>query len=101
MWKVSKYRVISGPYFPVFRMNTETCSVNLSSNTGKYGLEKIPYLDTIHAVLMKSWIDSTRNFVCLFYIHSKCLNLSINYAERILGFEQMFFAYVLHKCSSR
>ena len=38
-WKVSKYGVISGPYFPV-----------LSSNTGKYGPEITPYLDTFHAV---------------------------------------------------
>ena len=37
--KVSKYEVISGPYFPVF-----------SLNTGKYGPEKIPYLDTLHAL---------------------------------------------------
>ena len=28
-WKVSKYRVFSGPYFPVFRLNTEIYSVNL------------------------------------------------------------------------
>ena len=31
-WKVSKYGVISGP------------------NTGKYGTETSPYLDTFHAV---------------------------------------------------
>ena len=29
----------SGPYFPVFR-----------PNTGKYGPEKLPYLDTFHEV---------------------------------------------------
>ena len=40
-WKVSKYGVISSPYFPVF-----------SPNTGKYGPEITPYLDTFHAV---SW----------------------------------------------
>ena len=34
-WKVSKYRVISGPYSPIFSPNTE-----------KYGLEITPYLDT-------------------------------------------------------
>ena len=39
-WKVSKYGVISGPYFPVF-----------SPNTGKYGPEKTPYLDAFHAVI--------------------------------------------------
>ena len=38
-WKVSKYGVISGPYFPVF-----------NPNTGKYGPEITPYLGTFHAV---------------------------------------------------
>ena len=28
-WKVSKYRVFSGPYFPVFGLNTEIYGVNL------------------------------------------------------------------------
>ena len=37
--KVSKYEVFSSPYFPVFGLNT-----------GKYGLEKNPYLDTFHTV---------------------------------------------------
>ena len=38
-WKVSKYGIFSGPYFPVF-----------SQKTAKYGPEKTPYLDTFHAV---------------------------------------------------
>ena len=38
-WKMSKYRVFSGPYFPVF-----------NSNTGKYGPEKTPYLNTFNLV---------------------------------------------------
>ena len=37
--KVSKYAVLSGPYFPVFVLNT-----------GKYRPEKTTYLDTFHAV---------------------------------------------------
>ena len=40
-WKVSKYRVFSGTYFPVFELNT-----------GKYGPEKTPFLDTFHAVYL-------------------------------------------------
>ena len=36
---MSKYGVISGPYFPV-----------LGLNTGKYGPGITPYLDTFHAV---------------------------------------------------
>ena len=38
-WKVSKYGAISGLYFPVFRLDT-----------GKYGPEITPDLDTFHAV---------------------------------------------------
>ena len=40
-WKVSKYRVISGPYFPAFGVNP---------NTGKYWPKITPYLDTFQAV---------------------------------------------------
>ena len=81
---MSKYGYFSGPYFPVFGLNTEIYEVNLhiqseyreirtrknsvfgnflrsgfsskfstsifSPNTGKYGPEKTPYLDTFHAV---------------------------------------------------
>ena len=39
VYKVSKYRVFSSLYFPVFGLNTE-----------KYGPEKTPYLDTFHEV---------------------------------------------------
>ena len=39
VWKVSKYGVFSGPFFPGFRQNT-----------GKYGPEKTLYLDNFHAV---------------------------------------------------
>ena len=39
---MSKYGVISGPYFPVF-----------SPNIGKYRPDMTPYLDTFHAVILK------------------------------------------------
>ena len=39
-WKGSKYGVFSGPYLPLFGLNT-----------GKSGPEKTPNLDTFHAVL--------------------------------------------------
>ena len=38
-WNMSKYKVISGPYFPVIGLNI-----------GKYWPEITPYLDTFHAV---------------------------------------------------
>ena len=44
-WKVPKYEVFSGLYFPVF-----------SPNTGKYGPEKYPYLDTFHAVYISNLV---------------------------------------------
>ena len=43
-WKVSKNGVFSGPSFPAFVF---------SPNTGKYGPEKTPYLDTFHAVVYR------------------------------------------------
>ena len=41
-WKVSKYGVISGLHFLYWRLNT-----------GKYGPEITPYLNTFHAVWLK------------------------------------------------
>ena len=41
--KVSKCGDFSGPYFPEF-------GLEFSPNTGKYGPEITPYLDTFHAV---------------------------------------------------
>ena len=41
-WKVPKYGIISGSYFPEFSPNTE-----------KYGQERTPYFDTFHSVF---WI---------------------------------------------
>ena len=49
MSKYGVYGVLSGPHFPAFGLNTPYLSV-CSPNTGKYGPEKIPYLDTFHAV---------------------------------------------------
>ena len=46
---MSKYGVISGPYFLVFGLNTEIYGVFIA-NTGKYGPEITPFLDTFHAV---------------------------------------------------
>ena len=45
---MSKYEDIFGPYFPVS-----------SPNTGKYGPEITPYLDTFHVVHVFNGIEST------------------------------------------
>ena len=47
MKSVSKYGVFSGPYFPVFGLNT-----------GKYGPEKTPHLGTFHAVKVSEFVKS-------------------------------------------
>ena len=57
---MSKYGVISGPYFPVFGLYMDFIfrlylSV-ISPNTGKYGPEITPYLNTFHAVLISIWL---------------------------------------------
>ena len=56
-WKVSKYGVISGPYFPAANLKT-----------GKYGPEIAPYLDTFHAVLL---ILLNKTLVLHVFLHSR------------------------------
>ena len=46
---MSEYGVFPGLYFPVF-----------SPNTGKYGPEKAPYLDTFHAVSVISSLNEKK-----------------------------------------
>ena len=53
MWKWSKYVIFSGPYSPVF-----------TSNTGKYGPEKSPCLDTFYTEPLK--VYSIRKFAILY-----------------------------------
>ena len=51
-WKVSKYGVLSCPYFSVFGLNT-----------GKYEPEIIPYLGTFQAVkFFQSWLGNLYGF---------------------------------------
>ena len=65
---MSRYGVYSGPYFPVFGLNTEINSNVFSPNTEKYGLEKATYLDTFHAVLLsKSGTLGSKGFVEKYY----------------------------------
>ena len=54
-----KYGVLSGLYFPVFGLNT-----------GKYGPEKTPYLDTFH-VVSDSKIELQRKNVVIHYLNSQ------------------------------
>ena len=62
-WKVSKCRICSGPYFPVFELNTEINGVNLhiESEYRKMRTRKTPYLDTFYAVLLAYWQLKGRN----------------------------------------
>ena len=55
MWKVSKYGVFSGPYFPLFGLNTERYGVNLhiQSECGKIRTRKNSVFGHFHAVYMK------------------------------------------------
>ena len=48
--KVPKYRVISGPNFPVLGLNTEWV-IRIEAKYRKYGPEITPYLNTFHTVI--------------------------------------------------
>ena len=49
-WKVFKYGVFSGPYFPV-----------CSPNTGKYGSQKSLSLNTFHAVITRTTLELSKD----------------------------------------
>ena len=51
--EMSKYRVFSGPYFPVSGLNMEIYSINLriQAECRKYGPEKTPYWEIFHEML--------------------------------------------------
>ena len=68
-WKVSKYGLFSDPYFPAFGLNT-----------GKYGPDKTPYLDTFHKVILifsnlilPNFILVSKSVSCFFI---RCLSFS-------------------------
>ena len=73
-WKVSKYGVFSGPYFPAFRLNTKryVVSLRIQSECGKYGPEKTPRLDTFHAVFVSMFLF-TSMFPVIYGIEIKTL----------------------------
>ena len=59
-WKVYKNGVVSGPYFPVFGLNT-----------GKYGPAKAPYLDIFHAVFFFSnyfFFETLKYFITDYFL---------------------------------
>ena len=60
---MSKYRGFSGPYFPVFGLNSEIYGVIFSPNTGKYGPEKPPYLD-IYFPISRSVYEGHEDHLC-------------------------------------
>ena len=68
-WKVSQYGVFSGLYFPAFGLNT-----------GQYGPEKTPNLDTFYAVKIylrkESWKWRKREKISLEIILNSILVLS-------------------------
>ena len=61
MWQVFKYRVISGPYFPVFGLNTERYAL----------LEKCPNTELflLHIFLYLNWIQRDSPNTELFLVH--------------------------------
>ena len=100
-WKVSKYGVISGPYFPAFGVNTERYEVSkylsvFSPNVGKYGPEITPYGETFHAVLGLVIViivfgsDRTSSAATLLnYLH-------IMYQSIFCSFSSDFFTYQIN-----
>ena len=74
-WKVCKYRVFSGPYFPIFGLNTEIYSVNLRIQSEyrkiRTGPEKTLYLDTFHTVIRLKMLKHLQTLKLKFFKGAK------------------------------
>ena len=77
-----KYGVFSGPYFPAFGLNT-----------GKYGPEKTPYLDTFHTVVYPR-IQKTSNRGKQ-WLEIFCKDLKSYYVLRILRIKWCKFIIII------
>ena len=88
-WKVSKYGVFSGPYFPVFGLNTEIfslCSVRIQANANQKKL--------------RIWTLFTQcRFFVNFYWFSYYLNKRLSFV-RAISFYKKYFSWCTHLCMS-
>ena len=93
VWKVSKYGVFSGPYFPL--LDSKWIQI-FSPSTEKYRPEKTPYLDTFHAVGQ----SQTMVVITKIVYKNKCnkiLNSSVKYAVYV---KMYYFQHVEHQIST-
>ena len=96
--KCPNNRVSSGPYFPVFGLNTEIYSVNLrfQSKYRKYGPET-PYLDTFHAVAIIEGANrrlfkvNGSRYTALFVVSVSIKNVFLNWLCQYLSFLSILF----------
>ena len=79
-WKVSKYGVISGPYFPVFGLNIQSeCRKIRTRNNSVYILKQINSLDS-QELLLGIWDStylSTTLLLAKWYLRCRLLKLKI------------------------
>ena len=78
LWKVSKYGVFSGPYFPVFGLNTEIYEDRIQSEYGK--------------------IQSRKNSVFRHFSRSGVLWKAINFLDNIPKYSYIFSQLCLCLC---
>ena len=75
----------SGSYFPIFGLNT-----------GKYGLEKTPYLDTFYAVLTGIYVFYLQRKVTVDYkFHTKATILSL-LSSKVFANEYSLFSVMMN-----
>ena len=70
-WKLIKYGVFSGQYFPSFGLNTERYLSVFSPNVGKYRQERTPCLNTFHAVVVLQSFVRSGNYDCPLKYHQR------------------------------
>ena len=87
-WRVSKYKVISGPHFPVYGLNTKI-----------YGPEITPYLDAFHTVVFYMKSDKLKNLdtillgICIYFIFIRTLQHFL-FIRKNIHFLELFILFL-------
>ena len=105
-WKASKYGVISGPYFPVFAMNTEMYPVNLCIQSEYRKIRSMsPYLDTPRSDgdIRSLWLSSKRAWTRRkTWLQKRRIQNSVEHLRGVLFAKILYIIFVkkLHRSCS-
>ena len=93
-WKVPKYGVFSGPFFPAFGLNTERYGVSLriQSECGEIWIRKAPNTNTFYVVFMVESQSMLPHELRMIILGNKNIPTNISKLSEKAAYSQFFFS---------